>query len=39
MEMLKKGLKVEFSLKIQIIFLSFINLYDVQKSEKVELYL
>ena len=39
MKMLKKGLKAEFPLKIQIIFLSLVNLYDVQKSEKVELYL
>ena len=38
-ENVKKGLKVEISLKILIIFLSFVNLYVVQKSEKVKLYL
>ena len=34
-----KGLKVENSLKTQIIFISFVNFYVVQKSEKVKLYL
>ena len=34
-ENVKKGLKVEISLKIYISFLSFVNLHVVQKSEKV----
>ena len=38
-ENVETGLKVEISLKILIIFLSFVNLYVVQKSEKVKLYL
>ena len=38
-ENVKKGLKVEISLKIKMIFLLFVNLYLIQKSEKVELYL
>ena len=39
MKMLEKGLKVEISLKIYMIFLSFANLYVVQKNEKLKLYL
>ena len=38
-ENVKKGLKVAISLKICIIFLSLVNLYVVQKSEKIKLYL
>ena len=38
-ENVKKGLKVETSFKIWIIFLSFVNLYAVHKSKKVKLYL
>ena len=39
MKMLEKGLKVEISLKIYMIFLSFANLNVVQKNEKLKLYL
>ena len=38
-ENVKKCLKVEIPLKIYMIFLSLVNLYVVQKSEKVKLYL
>ena len=38
MRMLKRvKVKVKISLKILIIFLSFVNLYVVQKNEKVKL--
>ena len=35
----KEDLKVEFFLKIYMIFLSFVNLNVVQKSKKAKLYL
>ena len=35
----KKGLKVEISLKNLNDFLSFVNVYVIQKSKKVKLYL
>ena len=35
----EKCLKVEISFKIWMILLSFVNLYVVQKSDKVTLYL
>ena len=38
-ENVKKGLKVEISFKIWMVFLSFVNLYIVWKSKKVKLYL
>ena len=38
-ENLWKGLKVEISVKISRIFLSFVNLWVVQKSEQIKLYL
>ena len=38
-ENVKKGLKVEISFKIWMIFLSFVNLYIVWKGKKVKLYL
>ena len=38
-ENVKKGLKAETSLKIYMIFLSFVNLGVVQISEIVKLYL
>ena len=38
-ENVKKGLKVEITLKIWMIFLLIVNLYVVQKSKKVKCYL
>ena len=33
------GLKVEISLKIEMVFISFVNFRVSQKSEQIELYL
>ena len=38
-ENFEKGLKVEISLKIEMTFLSFVNLYVAQKREIVKLHL
>ena len=38
-ENVKKGIKVEISLKIQMIFLWSVNLFVVKTNEKVKLYL
>ena len=38
-ENVKKGLKVEVSLKIYMIFLSFVNIYVLRKIKKLKLYM